>query len=348
MSTLQLVIGSKNSSSWSLRPWLLLKQIGLAFEEILIPLRRPDSRERILAYSPSGRVPVLIVGEVRIWDSLAIAEFLAEHDPGLWPPESRARAMARSISAEMHSGFQALRTFMPMDFTARFGPPGRLLSSVEADIERIVAIWRECRQRFGRSGPFLFGSFTIADAMFAPVCSRFTTYAVPLDPVCAAYVAHMMSLPAMREWGRGAAAEVAAEAAPGTAAAPASAVEETIPRLPPHFGREIDRPEPVRDLGLARVARQESILPREGKPDRSPPPAHGQTATLEPRPVPLAVVEPLPPAAPPPPPAPPVAHAEPAMPFLPDAIVEDTRRAPRPIPSTIMIKPIGDGTRRRR
>jgi glutathione S-transferase len=347
MSSLQLVIGSKNVSSWSLRPWLLLKQIGLAFEEIVIPLLRPDSRERILAYSPSGRVPVLVMGEVRIWDSLAIAEFLAEHDPGLWPPESRARAMARSISAEMHSGFQSLRTFLPMDFTARFEPPGKLLSRVEADIARITAIWGECRQRFAADGPFLFGSFTIADAMFAPVCSRFATYAIPLDPVCAAYVAHMMGLPAMREWGRAAAAEVAGEAPAPLAASPArepslreppvrDAAEERLPRLPPHFGREIDNRPPLPARGAAPP--DDPFLPQEFAAPRVP----------QPRPAPLAVVEPLQPTAPPAPARAAMPRDEAAMPLAPEPAEEDRYRQPRPIPSTIMIKPIGDGTRRRR
>ena len=219
MNGLTLVIGSKNGSSWSLRPWLLMKQAGLPFEEILVPLRRPDTARRIRTYSPSGKVPVLLAGHQRIWDSLAIAEFLAEQNPKLWPEDPQARAFARSICAEMHSGFAALRTFLPMDFTARFGPPGMLLSPVGADIDRVLEIWAECRERHCRPGPFLFGSFTIADAMFAPVCSRFTTYAIPLDPQSRTYVAYMMALPAMQEWGRGATAEVARSAAEAPPAA---------------------------------------------------------------------------------------------------------------------------------
>lgn len=292
MQTLKLVIGSKNSSSWSLRPWLLLKQIGLAFEEVVIPLRRPDTRERILAVSPSAKVPVLIVGDVKIWDSLAICEFLAEHDPSLWPADSRARAYARSISAEMHSGFSALRTFLPMDFTARFGPPGKVLTPVRADIDRILDIWTECRRQYGVDGPFLFGAFSIADAMFAPVCSRFVTYAIPLDPVSDAYVARMMNLPAMQEWGRDAAAEVM-----GIPREPAAT------RLPASFAPQVvmaDEPEP--------------LPPRVEIPARVPEPP----AQPKPRP-------PSPQDAP-----------------------EDIRRALRPIPSTLMVKPIGDGTRRRR
>jgi hypothetical protein len=209
----------------------------------------------------------------------------------------------------MHSGFQSLRTFLPMDFTARFEPPGKLLSRVEADIARITAIWGECRQRFAADGPFLFGSFTIADAMFAPVCSRFATYAIPLDPVCAAYVAHMMGLPAMREWGRAAAAEVAGEA-------------HNRPPLPARGAAPPDDP----------------FLPQEFAAPRVP----------QPRPAPLAVVEPLQPTAPPAPARAAMPRDEAAMPLAPEPAEEDRYRQPRPIPSTIMIKPIGDGTRRRR
>jgi glutathione S-transferase len=325
MSKPKLVIGSKNSSSWSLRPWLLLKQGGVPFEEVVIPLRRPDTHERIRLHSPSGKVPVLIVGEVRIWDSLAIAEFLAEHDTRLWPADSRARAFARSISAEMHSGFQALRTFLPMDFTARFRPPGRLLSGVEADIRRILEIWTECRQRHGQSGPFLFGAFSIADAMFAPVCSRFTTYAVPLDPVSQAYVAHMMSLPAMLEWGRDAAAELAA--AP-PAASPRTEQTEELERLPAAFAPMVL----AADLDAPVAPPEIEDLPEPvGEWVPAPAPARQATATS------TLVREP-----PPPLPTAPAREEPPAQP------AEEPRRTLRPIPSTIMIKPIGDGTRRRR
>lgn len=316
MQTLKLVIGSKNTSSWSLRPWLLLKQSGLAFEEVVIPLRRADSRERILAVSPSGKVPVLVMGDVRIWDSLAICEFLAEHDPALWPANSRARAMARSISAEMHSGFSSLRTFLPMDFIARFGPPGKLLTAVRADIERVLDIWNECRRLHGQDGPFLFGAFSIADAMFAPVCSRFATYAVPLDPVSEAYVARMMALPAMQEWGRGAAAEVmgaSRPAAPAPTFAPPPIA--TPPRLPASFAPQVV------------MADEDELAP-------TPPPATKPQAG----PLPAPPVMAPPPAAAPPERRPPAPHEAP----------EDIRRALRPIPSTVMVKPIGDGTRRRR
>jgi glutathione S-transferase len=358
MHGLRLVIGSKNASSWSLRPWLLLKQVGLAFEEVVVPLRRPDTATRILAHSPSGKVPVLVAGDLRIWDSLAIAEFLAEHEPSLWPAEPRARALARSISAEMHSGFRALRTFLPMDFAARFEPPGRLLTPVQADVARVLEIWTECRLRHGRTGPFLFGGFTIADAMFAPVCSRFTTYAVPIDALSQAYVDHVMALPAMLEWGRAAAAEVAA---PRSMAAPA----EPEPDRPWHPSPEFAGQPPDEEAEEEEEEAVEEPWPgaRLWLPEPMPSP--------EPRPAPRVVHPPAPPApAPvgsmrPTPPAPPAAAPEPPRPAPPAAAPQrevpafapaapavepplELRRAPRPIPSTIMVKPIGDGTRRRR
>ncbi len=200
MNGLKLVIGSRWASSWSLRPWLVLKQLGLPFEEVVIPLRQPDTALHIRRHSPSGKVPVLVAGGLRIWDSLAIAEYLAEQHPTLWPADRAARALARAVSCEMHSGFAALRTFLPMDFTARFDPPGMLLPAVESDIDRIVGIWTECRRLAG-PGPFLFGPFSITDAMFAPVCSRFATYAVPLPASAKAYVEQMMELPAMHGMG---------------------------------------------------------------------------------------------------------------------------------------------------
>jgi glutathione S-transferase len=319
MQTLKLVIGSKNSSSWSLRPWLLLKQVGLPFEETVIPLRRPDSRERILAVSPSGKLPVLVMGDVRVWDSLAICEFLAEHDPSLWPADSRARALARSISAEMHSGFHSLRTFLPMDFTARFGPPGKLLTPVRADIDRVLAIWTDCRRQHGQDGPFLFGPFTIADAMFAPVCSRFTTHAVPLDPVCAAYVERVMALPAMQEWGRGAAAEVSGVPLPLTIG-----LRERAPppaRLPASFAPEVV---------MAEVD-ERPVPPR-------PPAIEPTPARLVPPPATAGPAAPRPPEPEPPPLKAPSPHDVP----------DDIRRALRPIPSTVIVKPIGDHAHRGR
>jgi glutathione S-transferase len=316
MSGLKLVIGTRNASSWSLRAWLLLKQLDLSFDEVVIPLQQPDTALHIGRYSPSGKVPVLLVDGLRIWDTLAIAEFMAERYPNLWPDDTATRAFARSIVGEMHSGFAALRTFMPMDFTARFGPPGKLLAAVEGDVERIQAIWAGCRQASADPGPFLFGSFTIADAMFAPVCSRFTTHAVPLDAASRAYVEFMMGLPAMLAWGQAAAADLERVARePWTVAA------ETEPATPP----AVPEPQPRR------------------LPERPPAAA---SPLVDPAPRPTAVApEPEPPPVVAPQPAPPAWAPMPVEVGEPPA---ELRRAPRPIPSTIMVKPIGDGTRRRR
>lgn len=197
MNPLTLVIGNKNYSSWSLRPWLLLRQAGIPFEEIRLALGRYD----LSKYSPSGLVPVLKHGALAIWDSLAIAEYLAEQFPEkeLWPRDVEARAMARSVSAEMHSGFTRLRTHMNMNCRSHF--PGKgMTPEVTKDIQRIQHIWQDCRSRFGDGGPFLFGAFSIADAMYAPVSFRFITYAVPLSPVAETYVRTLQDLPAMQEW----------------------------------------------------------------------------------------------------------------------------------------------------
>ncbi len=201
MAKLTLVIGNKNYSSWSLRPWLAMKQFGLDFDEVRIALYTPESTEKIQQYSPSGKVPVLIHDTLTVWETLAICEYLAEQFPTIqwWPEDQIARAIARSVSAEMHSGFQNLRQNMPMNCRARL--PGKGMSpEVQKDIDRITAIWQECRQRFGSGGNLLFGEFTIADAMFAPVVSRFLTYDVPLDPVSKAYAEAILALPAMQEW----------------------------------------------------------------------------------------------------------------------------------------------------
>ncbi|MGJ3251578.1 MAG: glutathione S-transferase family protein [Elainellaceae cyanobacterium] len=208
MANLTLVIGNKNYSSWSLRPWLAMKQAGLEFEEIRIPLYQVKSRRRILQYSPTGKVPVLIHGDVAIWESLAICDYLAEQfSDRHWLPDSNpARAIARAISAEMHAGFEALRRYMPMDFRARL-PGHGMKPGVQDDINRIRDIWRTCREQYGLDGEFLFGVFTIADAMFAPVVSRFMTYCVELDAVSQAYADAIGSLPAMQEWQAAAADE---------------------------------------------------------------------------------------------------------------------------------------------
>ncbi|SDG66737.1 glutathione S-transferase family protein [Propionivibrio dicarboxylicus] len=205
---MKLVIGDRNYSSWSLRPWLVLKQMGLSFEEIPIRLREAGTKAEILKYSPSGKVPCLIDGEIVVWDSLAICEYLAEKKPSLWPADAKARAEARAISAEMHSGFMALRHDMPMEVHAYKPHDGRT-ATAEADIARIVSIWQSCRKRFGQGGPFLFGEFSVADAMFAPVAWRFLTYAVSLPPEARAWVDMMAALPAMQAWRAGAIAEAA-------------------------------------------------------------------------------------------------------------------------------------------
>jgi glutathione S-transferase len=209
-----LVIGDKNISSWSLRPWLALKQCGIPFAEECIRLRQPDSKAEILRHSPSGKVPALKARTGVVWDSLAILDYLAERHPEhkLWPSNEEARAAARSISAEMHSGFATLRNDMPMDLLAKLPAPP-LSAALEADIGRIAAIWKDTRARFGQGGPFLFGAFCNADAMYAPVATRFRTYGVDLgrfgdDGTAAAYAEAILALPAMAEWTEGARDEV--------------------------------------------------------------------------------------------------------------------------------------------
>jgi len=202
MPEFTLVIGNKNWSSWSLRPWLLMKHIGVAFDEVHIPLRQPGTRQQILQHSPSGKIPVLIHKGQVIWDSLAIAEYLAEQFPQkqLWPANVAARARARSISAEMHSGFQSLRTHLPMDILGHHPGQGINGEGVMGDITRVQEIWRDSRAQWGAGGPFLFGKFSIADAMYAPVVSRFRTYDVACDAVSSAYMEAVWNLPAMQAW----------------------------------------------------------------------------------------------------------------------------------------------------
>lgn len=208
MTTFTIVLGNKAYSSWSLRPWLVLAHTGAAFEEVVIPLGQPDTKARILEHSPAGKVPVLKHGDLVVWDSLAIAEHLADTFPEarLWPEDPAARAVARSVSAEMHAGFASLRSTMPMNLKDKRPGEGRT-AQTDADIGRIQDIWRDARARFGADGPFLFGNFTIADAMFAPVVTRFETYAVELDPVCRAYADAVLDLPALRAWTEAALAE---------------------------------------------------------------------------------------------------------------------------------------------
>ncbi len=198
---LTLFIGNKNYSSWSLRPWLALKLARVPFEEVLIPLHQTTTRQDILRHSPTGKVPALKIDETVIWDSLAICEWAAEQasDAQLWPQDTIARAVARSVSAEMHSGFVGLRSALPMNIR-RSAPPRALTPAAQDDINRITALWRDCRKRFGIGGPFLFGPPTIADAMFAPVVHRLNSYLVEVDDDSRAYIAAMLALPPMVEW----------------------------------------------------------------------------------------------------------------------------------------------------
>ncbi|HZW11800.1 MAG TPA: glutathione S-transferase family protein [Noviherbaspirillum sp.] len=199
---LKLVIGNKNYSSWSMRPWLVMKAFGIPFEEVRIALGQPDTSMRIGQYSSAGKVPVLIDGETVVWDSTAICEYLAEQfpDKGLWPRDVRARATARSICAEMHSGFSALRTAMWMNIRARFPGKGRT-PGAQGDIARICEIWENCLARSGQH-QFLFGDFSIADAYYAPVVMRFRTYGVWLAPALQAYVDRVVAHPAVAQWMR--------------------------------------------------------------------------------------------------------------------------------------------------
>lgn len=200
--SLELVIGNKNYSSWSLRGWLLVELSGARYQETLVPLFRADTHARLLEHSPTAKVPVLKTEDAGvIWDSLAIAEYLAERFPEvvLWPRDVAARAMARSVCAEMHSGFGALRSHMPMDMQ-RNAPLASVADDVKHDIQRVVALWAGCRERFGQGGPYLFGEVSIADAYFAPVASRLRSYGVQLPADAAAYVDTIFQWPAFQRW----------------------------------------------------------------------------------------------------------------------------------------------------
>ncbi len=196
-----LVIGDKNLSSWSLRPWLLLRHFGVPFEELRLPLDTPEFEARIGQYSPSRRVPVLHHGDLVVWDSLAICEYANETFLGGrgWPAEARARATARSVSAEMHSGFAQLRAQLPMNCRKRVTGfvPG---PEAQRDLDRVTAIWRDCRARHAAAGPYLFGAFSIADAMYAPVVLRLQSYGVPVGEVEQNYAQGLLALPALGEW----------------------------------------------------------------------------------------------------------------------------------------------------
>jgi glutathione S-transferase len=198
---LHLTIGNKNYSSWSMRPWFAMKVAGIPFDETVISLNAPDFKERLSKISGAGKVPVLVDGEVRVWESLAILEYLAETIPAarLWPTDAVARAHARAIANEMHAGFLPLRRQCPMNM---WRPIKKMALNAEAaaNLARIDAMWSDCRARFGAGGPFLFGTFTAADAMYAPVVSRFHTYAVEVGAASRAYMAAIMALPAWAEW----------------------------------------------------------------------------------------------------------------------------------------------------
>ncbi len=199
MSKPRLVIGNKNYSSWSLRPWLALKKLGVDFEEIRVALFTAGYKEQLLQYSPAGKVPVYVDGEIVVWESLAILEHLAQSHASLWPQSARDRAHARAIAAEMHAGFTALRSALPMNCRAT----GRRLTidaAVSADVARVQGIWRECRMTAADRGPWLFGGFTAADAMYAPVASRFHTYGIACDGAVAAYVRTVLSDPCRQQW----------------------------------------------------------------------------------------------------------------------------------------------------
>jgi glutathione S-transferase len=200
MAEFTIYIGNKNYSSWSFRAWLIAKLAGITFKEVLIPLYEPQSRGEILRHSPSGKVPALEHGAVTVWESLAIGEYLAELLPEarLWPESREARAMARAISHEMHAGFMPLRRHFPMNMRSVFDRA--IIPEIQGDIDRIAALWHDCRQRFGAGGDFLFGRLTIADAMYAPVVSRFRTFKVPLNAEAEAYAAAITAWPAYQEW----------------------------------------------------------------------------------------------------------------------------------------------------
>jgi glutathione S-transferase len=207
---LTLVIGNMNYSSWSMRPWLALKAAGIAFDEVKVPLYTDDpaDKRRLLHYSPAGKVPILVDGAVTIWDSLSIIEYLAEKFPekGFWPNDVAARAHARSISAEMHSGFMALRNECAMNIRRKVHVKA-LSADAKANAERVQEIWTACRKTYGQGGPFLFGAFSGADAMYAPVVHRFRIYGIDVAGTAAEYMSAMQAHPAFQAWNAAAAAE---------------------------------------------------------------------------------------------------------------------------------------------
>ena len=198
---LKLVIANKLYSSWSLRPWLVMRAFDIPFEEIIVPLRRDDSKVRLADYSPSGKVPALVDGGQTIWESLAIIEYLAEAfpDKNIWPRDREMRAHARAISNEMHGGFMPLRTGCPMNLGARFKTP-EMTEGLQASLDRVESIWAGTLARFSHGGPYLYGDFTAADAMFAPVVTRLDAYQLPVKPPTRAYMDTILAHPAFVEW----------------------------------------------------------------------------------------------------------------------------------------------------
>ena len=201
-----LLIANKNYSSWSLRGWLALRHAGIDFDEQIVMLDQPDTQAKILAFTPSGRVPALKDGGLLIWDSLAICEYAAEKNPEMWPADTKARAVARAVSAEMHSGFQALRQALPMNLRAT-GRKVELTSAVLADIDRIEHIWVDCRARFGEGGPWLYGRWSLADAMYAPVATRFVTYGIHRSGAFDDYISAVFGDADFQQWKQAALAE---------------------------------------------------------------------------------------------------------------------------------------------
>jgi glutathione S-transferase len=199
---MHLHIANKLYSSWSLRPWLLMTALDIRFKETVIPMYRDDTRARMLAVSPTAKMPVLIDGDVTVWESLAIIEYLAEKFPGkgVWPKDVKARAHARAVSSEMHAGFQALRNACPMNLAKRFAPRSDLGPDVAANVERLAQLWLEARTRFGGSGRFLYGAFSAADAMYAPIVTRLDTYQIPVDPKVRGYMDAILFHPAFTSW----------------------------------------------------------------------------------------------------------------------------------------------------
>ena len=199
MAPLTLVIGNKNYSTWSLRAWLFMKHAGVEFQEILVPLDTPETREQLERYGPSGRVPVLRQGTLCVWDSLAICEYIAEVSGRGWPQAREARAVARSVCAEIHSGFTTLRSLWPMNARAR-NRRTAVTAALAADVERIDEIWNDCRSRFGSGGPWLFGDYSVADAMYAPAVLRFNTYGAHISQTARWYMASVLEDAALQEW----------------------------------------------------------------------------------------------------------------------------------------------------